>query len=321
MPIKMRIAETTQEIDSVYLLRHKVFVEQEDILKPRDEKRLYDKFDSFPSSVQMIAQWDNDTIGAFRLSLDDSCGLPADDYFDYRPHVPEGARLMHAGMFCVHRDFRGEKIALGLILMAGYYAMSHNVTHIVAPINPALAVLLRRIGFKKVAEQFHHPHIDYDVLPLMLDIRDVKDYFVDFIKQNQMHDFIMDYQRWFCKADEYIVRAGEKGNEAFIIIDGVAEVRLPGTGEVLATLEQGEMFGELAIITDENRSADVVAKTEVQMMVMTKETFLKRFVEDADKALILMRMISKRSQAMIMNLKAGRLGNNTKSINYLIAQR
>ncbi len=303
MPIRMRIAETTQEIDSVFLLRHTVFVEQEHILKANDDARLYDKFDSFPSTVQLIAQHGNRTVGAFRFSLDDVCGLPADNYFNYRPHVPEDARLMHAGMFCVHQDFRGEKIAMGLILMAGYYAISHNVTHVVAPINPAIAPLLRRIGFEQVGDQFHDPHLDYQVLPLLLDINDLKDYFINFIKKNQMYDFIMDYQRWFCKAGEHIVRAGDKGNEAFIIIDGIAEVRLPENQHVFATLEPGEMFGELAIITDECRSADVVAKTDVQMMVMTRDVFLKRFVEDSEKALTLMRMMSKRSQSMIANLK------------------
>lgn len=312
MPIRMRIAETTDEIDSVYLLRHKVFVKQESLLKGNKEARLYDRYDSFPSTVQLIAQNDDDTIGAFRFSLDDTCGLPADNYFDYRVHVPNDARLMHVGMFCIHQDYRGEKIAIGLILMASYYAISNSVSHVVAPINPTIAPMLRRIGFKKVGEQFHDPHMDNEVLPLLLDINDLKDYFVDFIKQNQMHDFIMDYQRWFCKAGESIVNAGDEGNEAFIIIDGTAEVRLPETGEVLATLESGEMFGELAIITDECRSADVIAKTEVQMMVMTKDTFLKRFVEDSEKALILMRMISKRSQAMITNLKSGGLASNTE---------
>lgn len=308
MPISMRLAETTTEIDSVFLLRHLVFSEQENILKGNKEKRFYDKFDIFPSTVQLIAQHEGQTVGAFRFSLDDSCGLPADEYFDYRAHVPEGARMMHSGMFCVHKDYRGEKIAMGLILMAGYYAISNDITHVVAPINPAIAPLLRRIGFKQVAEQFYSEHLDHQVMPLMMTVNDMKDYFIDFIRQNQMHDFIMDYQRWFCKAGEHIVQAGEKGNEAFIIIDGIAEVRLPGKGEVLAVLEPGEMFGELAIITDDCRSADVIAKTEVQMMVMTKEVFLKRFVEDSEKALTLMRMMSMRSQSMIMNLKYGRLG-------------
>ncbi|BDX05140.1 N-acyl amino acid synthase FeeM domain-containing protein [Planctobacterium marinum] len=310
MPICMRLAHSTEELDSVFRLRHLVFVEQEKILQGNSEKRLYDRFDAFPSSVQMLAEHNGQTVGAFRFSLDDTCGLPADDYFDFRPFVPKNARLMHSGMFCVHKDYRGEKIAMGLILMAAYYAMSNNITHVVAPINPTIAPLLRRIGFKKVGEQFHDPHLDYQVLPLLMDMADIKDFFVEFIRQNKLHDFIMDYQRWFCKAGETIVKAGDDGTEAFIIIDGSAEVRLPGKNSVLATLEPGEMFGELALITGECRSADVVAKSELQMMVMTKEIFLKRFVEDSNKALALMRMISKRSQSMIMNLKYGHLARD-----------
>ena len=299
MPICMQLAQTTAEIDSVYRLRHLVFVEQEGLLRANPESRIYDRYDSFPSTVQMIALEQGQTVGAFRFSLDDSCGLPADEYFNFRQFVDPDSRMMHTGMFCVHRDFRAEKIAIGLILMAAYYAISNNVTHVVAPINPQIAPLLKRIGFQKVGEQFHDPHIDAQVLPLLLDIRDLKDFFVDFIHQNQMHDFIMDYQRWFCKAGETIVKTGEEGDKAFIIIDGSVAVILPETRETIAVLCSGEMFGELAVITNERRTADVVAKTDVQMMVMTKDIFMKRFVEDPEKALILMRMISNRSRNMI----------------------
>ena len=56
MTINIRLANTTKELDSVFLLRHLVFAEQEGLLKTNEEKRFYDKFDAFPSSVQMIAQ-------------------------------------------------------------------------------------------------------------------------------------------------------------------------------------------------------------------------------------------------------------------------
>lgn len=311
MPIKMRIASTTEEIDSVFLLRHKVFAEQENILEPNRDKRFMDRFDTFPSTVQLVATLGDETVGAFRFSIDDVCGLPADEYYDFRQFVDEDAKLMHAGMFCVHRDYRAEKIAVGLILMAAYYAISNQITHVVAPINPHIAPLLRRIGFKKVGEKFYDEHIKYDIVPLMMEAAELNDFFVDFVRQNQLHDFLMDYERWFCKKEEQIVEAGTFGHEAFIIIDGEVEIRVPGEEQVLATLGPGEMFGELAIITNEARSADVFAKTEVQMMVMSKEIFMKRFIEDSNKALILMRMLSRRSQNMIMHLKYGHLGRDS----------
>lgn len=303
MPVNFGLATSTKDIDSVFRLRHLVFVEQENKLHANREKRIFDRFDAFPSTVQMMAQQQGQTIGAMRFSIDDVCGLPADEYFDFRPFLPEDAKTMHVGMFCVHKDFRGDKITLGIILMAAYYAISNGITHVVAPINPALALMLKRIGFKQVGELFYEPHLDHDVLPLLMKVSTLKDFFVDFVKANQLHDFLMDYQRWFYTAGETIVRAGTPGNEAFIIIDGTAEVKVPGTDQTLATLEAGEMFGELAIITEEERSADVIAKTDVQMMVMTKDVFMKRFVEDSENALTLMRMISKRSQSMVMNLK------------------
>lgn len=305
MPVNFCLASSTNEIDSVFKLRHLVFVEQGNILKENPEKRLYDRFDAFPSTVQMIAQQNGETIGAVRFSIDDVCGLPADGMFDYRPLLPYDAKVMHVGMFCVHQDFRGDKIAQGLILMASYYGISNSITHVVAPIHPPLAMLLRRIGFKKVGEVFYDNHIETDVIPLLLDVNELKDFFVDFVRANQLHDFIVDYQRWFYRAGETIVSAGDEGNEAFIIIEGEVEVNTPNEGRILATLGPGDLFGEYAILTEEKRSADVLAKTDVQVMAMSKALFIKHFVEDSENALILMRMLSKRHQAKALDSNAG----------------
>lgn len=217
MAISLRLATTTAEIDSVFRLRHLVFSEQESFLSSNTEKRIYDRYDTYPSTVQLIAQHEGETVGAVRLSLDDVCGLPADEYFDFSPHIPDGSIRMHVSMFCVHQAFRREKIAMGLILMASCYAFSNDVTHIVAPINPRIAPLLRRIGFKKVGDVFRHSHLNIPVLPLLLDVQDVQNHFIDIIKQNQLCDFTKDHERWLYQSGEKSAQAGDAGTRAIIL--------------------------------------------------------------------------------------------------------
>ena len=57
--------------------------------------------------------------------------------------------------------------------------------------------------------------------------------------------------------DQYIVREGETGETAFLVVSGglVAEIN----GKKIGKIETGEIFGELSLILNENRTASIKA--------------------------------------------------------------
>lgn len=65
-----------------------------------------------------------------------------------------------------------------------------------------------------------------------------------------------------------VIRKGDFGKELYLILDGVAEARLPRErGDVvLATFGNGDIFGEMALISARPRSADVVARTPLEVI-------------------------------------------------------
>ncbi len=71
-----------------------------------------------------------------------------------------------------------------------------------------------------------------------------------------------------------IITQGDEGHEAYIIVEGECAVAhyLDGTKSVVRTLGPGEVFGELAILTDKPRSAHVDAIGQVKLMVVTRAT-------------------------------------------------
>ncbi|MDX1398112.1 MAG: GNAT family N-acyltransferase, partial [Oceanospirillum sp.] len=146
MPIKISLADEPQEIDAVLKLRHTVFSEEEELFSATSDLRVMDRFDTFSTSKNLIAVSDGAVIGSMRLTLDSEAGIPADEYYDFRRLLPEDARILNCGMYCVTKPFRGAKIAIGLNLMASYFGVSNDVTHVVAPINPVIAKLVGRIG-------------------------------------------------------------------------------------------------------------------------------------------------------------------------------
>ncbi|HEY1956831.1 MAG TPA: cyclic nucleotide-binding domain-containing protein [Polyangiaceae bacterium] len=69
-----------------------------------------------------------------------------------------------------------------------------------------------------------------------------------------------------------IMREGEAGNAAYIIASGQCVVRkkLNGVDQILKTLGPGEVFGEMAILTESARTATVVATEETTALVVTR---------------------------------------------------
>jgi CRP-like cAMP-binding protein len=83
-----------------------------------------------------------------------------------------------------------------------------------------------------------------------------------------------------CAVGDRIITTGTVGSEVFVVLGGLVEVRLPGQSSPVAVLDTGQVFGEIAFITDITRTADVVALTEARVLVLSKAT-LKRMMATA----------------------------------------
>lgn len=84
-------------------------------------------------------------------------------------------------------------------------------------------------------------------------------------------------------AGSRLVAAGEAGAEAYVVAEGRlrVSVRIPGVGEeALAFLGPGEVVGEMALVDDSPRSADVVAQDgPVTVFALPREVFRKLLTE------------------------------------------
>src|SRR5258708_2141946 len=66
-------------------------------------------------------------------------------------------------------------------------------------------------------------------------------------------------------AGAVLIREGEPGLEAFVVVDGEATVTRDG--KEIATIGPGGFFGELALVDNEPRVATVVTKTAMRLLV------------------------------------------------------
>ena len=91
---------------------------------------------------------------------------------------------------------------------------------------------------------------------------------------------------------EVIFREGDSGRELFVIGRGNVEIR--SGNRLLETLGEGDIFGEMALIDDEPRSATVVAADEVTLAPVSEKQFLFLVRHTPYFALRVMRVLAER---------------------------
>jgi CRP-like cAMP-binding protein len=79
------------------------------------------------------------------------------------------------------------------------------------------------------------------------------------------------------ESGKFIFLEDSEGEQCFFVIQGSVKVtRLSKDGRevILAMLNEGEFFGELALLDGESRSANVIALEETEVLTLNREDFL-----------------------------------------------
>jgi len=95
---------------------------------------------------------------------------------------------------------------------------------------------------------------------------------------------------------ETILRQGDPGDSLYIVRGGQVAVQIGvlGAFKEVATLGDGEFFGEMSLMTGEMRAATVVAKTDVECYIVEKESFQEIVQEKPELAGTISDILSRR---------------------------
>jgi CRP-like cAMP-binding protein len=94
------------------------------------------------------------------------------------------------------------------------------------------------------------------------------------------------------KAGDKIVSEGDMGIGFYLILDGKVEVRKGS--RVLATLSKGQFFGEMSLIDEERRSADVLAVEPTKCFLLTPWVFTGLVKRNPSIAMGMLKELAKR---------------------------
>jgi len=95
---------------------------------------------------------------------------------------------------------------------------------------------------------------------------------------------------------DVVFRQGEPGESAYLIYEGTARVVKDGADGPIQINELGrfELFGELAIVGDTNRTATVVAASELKVLCLSKEVFLRLIHQNPEAGIKIMKILVNR---------------------------
>ena len=105
-----------------------------------------------------------------------------------------------------------------------------------------------------------------------------------------------------------IFKEDEQGTEMFIIIQGQVEIRKStgtSSSKILTTLNSGDMFGEMAVIEKQVRSATAVAVQPTKVLVLNEKLYESMVGTNPDFARKMNRVLSeriRRADAIIQNI-------------------
>ncbi len=99
-------------------------------------------------------------------------------------------------------------------------------------------------------------------------------------------------QRLTCVTGEVIFSIGEPGDKMYVVDSGTVAMR--AVGELLEVVEAGGIFGEMALVDDEPRSATAVAVTDCELVAIDAERFKGLLSREPAFGLEVMRVMADR---------------------------
>jgi len=91
-----------------------------------------------------------------------------------------------------------------------------------------------------------------------------------------------------------LIAQGDRGRQFFVLVEGGADVRR--NGRKVNTMQDGDFFGEIALVSDRPTTATVTVTTPSRLLVVTASGFRRLLRESPDVQLKVLKALADRVQ-------------------------
>jgi CRP-like cAMP-binding protein len=120
-----------------------------------------------------------------------------------------------------------------------------------------------------------------------------------------------------------VLQQEDRGTTAFVIISGSADVLLEsedGRQFIVARLGPGDHFGEMSLLDGEPRSATVVATSDAELLVLTREAFLEELEQHPELMRQMLVTLSRRIRVTDAQVASLAFGDTAARLARLLVQ-
>ena len=183
----IKTARSTDEIDGVFRARYRIYVEQEHYMKPRNDRRIFDRFDAYPSTANIILADNSRVVGGVRFMEQAVAGTSGDEFFEFSAYLPQKDEKTGSGSMLFlessYRDARG--LSFKLMAMGFYWAHCRKISFITGVINPESERFFLRFGFRMLASPMYDDERQLHFIPVLLDMRELPATVISFIESQR----------------------------------------------------------------------------------------------------------------------------------------
>lgn len=120
------------------------------------------------------------------------------------------------------------------------------------------------------------------------------------IYDNEVEAIIADCLVASYQPGDVIIKQGDEGTDICVILSGEADITVEKDGDshFIATIGKGDIFGEMVLINETERTANIICKEKCDVLVMSFDNFYKFYSKNpsvfALMVLNVTRLITKR---------------------------
>lgn len=173
--METKTATTQEELEKVFRLRYKVYVEEEQKFGGVElkEKKIQDEFDNDPSTINILMTEDGEAIGTVRVTgaYEVNAKLPSDKLFNFDTVRNENTGLIpgNIGMLAILKAHRRPQSFTTLMLSLGKILLKNKQDYYMFTLNHECSNLFCRImGAKMLSSKFWSEEICNFIIPMIL---------------------------------------------------------------------------------------------------------------------------------------------------------
>lgn len=253
MPIEVRCARSTSDLDQMMQLRYRVYVEDEARFDPTlfPERRIFDRFDSYDVTTNLIALVDGEPAGFLRMTQESELGSPLDEHYELSElRAGCGAQIATVSMLGVRRSVRDRGVAQALMQSCIRRLHAEQYTDVIVVINAEIRSMLERFSLKKVGEPFYCPRVNQLLIRMRGKVAQLPRF------DTREPEGLPQGGRMLFADGETLFRQGDVGGSAWYITRGKVRLTVEALGEAqrpIAQVGPEELVGELELVSSHRR--------------------------------------------------------------------